>query len=498
MYSNLRKLKLAALIAAIPVAVVIYAASGERYRKWSADEVPISFWAWKTALPSSEELRTTAEHAGTMVLFVRAGQMDLNDGEVTRTRPAKGTLPESVEVHLVYNATRELLRGLESVDAERFSATMSKTYSADVERYGSDKVKGIQLDIDFPTRLLPHYRKVLTILRTKLPAGTKLSITGLPTWMNSVELSQVLDVVDFWAPQLYGAEIPVHIGDPVPISSAKDIRRATIAARGLGKPFMAGLAAYGYAIHFDKKGDLVELRGDLDIASVAESESFEVIAQESRGGDSRKVFRAKRDVVIDGLVIAAGESIVFDSPTMESLREAGRIVRAEAGDSFLGICVFRMPTTGDTTNLRLREIVDALRDRPATNGIDLTATRIEAGLEITVLNSGSASSFAHEALAIELSVPPGSIRGVLANNGFSGFETLCASGSGVPVKCSSLRADVIRLTRNSWRPGDEASIRLTTKSSFADLTAIIAARSDSGRTETIKRSITIKEDPNEE
>ena len=111
MYFDLRTLKLAAALAVVPVAVAIYAASGETHRTWTADEVPIAFWAWKTATPTSDETKNTA------TIFLRAGQMDLDNGEVKRIRPAKGSLPGSVEVHLVYNGTRDLLRGWNRFDS---------------------------------------------------------------------------------------------------------------------------------------------------------------------------------------------------------------------------------------------------------------------------------------------------------------------------------------------------------------------------------------------
>ena len=237
MYIGLRTLKLAALVAVVPVAVAIYATTAAMHRVWNADEVPIAFWAWKRAVPSSEE----ASKSGAQTIFLRAGQMDLVNGEVKRIRPAKGSLPEGVELHLVYNGTRDLLRGLESIEPEALARAIAESYAAD--RAGSANVKGIQLDLDFPTRLLPLYQKTVTELRPMLPTNTKLSITGLPTWMSSREIEPLLDAVDFWAPQMYGAEIPTHLDRPISISSAKEIRRATIAARQLGKPFLAGLAA---------------------------------------------------------------------------------------------------------------------------------------------------------------------------------------------------------------------------------------------------------------
>lgn len=497
MYFDLRTLKLAAAMAVVPVAVAIFATTGTRHRAWAADEVPISFWAWKTTAPSSEEVRQT----GAATIFLRAGQMDLVNGEVKRIRPAKGSLPESVEIHLVYNGTRDLLRGLESTNPEALAKLIAETFALDVRSSPSASVKGIQLDLDFPTRLLPLYQRVVTALRPLLPPDTKLSITGLPTWMSSKEIEPLLDAVDFWAPQMYGAEIPSHLDRPVPIASAKEIRRATFAARKLGRPFMAGVAAYGYAIHYDKNGDLVEVRGDIDPSMVSSNAAFELVTQKQLGGSStagdvRKIFRAKQESVLDGLVIRAGESLVFDSPTPESLGEAGRIVREEAGDALLGICVFRLPTADDKTNLRLTEIIDALRDRPATNAVELKATLTDGSVILTVENSGSASSFAHEALSIDITVPPGSVRGVLTNNGFAGFETLCTGASATPSKCSPMRANLIRLTKNSWRPGDLASVRLKTSlTSTTELAAYVETRSDTGRVERIHKTIALEVTP---
>jgi hypothetical protein len=493
MFFDLRTLKLAAALAVIPVAIAIYATTAAKHRAWNADEVPIAFWAWKTAVPSSEE----ASKSGAQTIFLRAGQMDLVNGEVKRIRPAKGSLPEGVELHLVYNGTRDLLRGLESIGPEALARAIAETYAED--RSGSANVKGIQLDLDFPTRLLLLYQRTVTALRPLLPADSRLSITGLPTWMSSREIEPLLESVDFWAPQLYGAEIPTNLDRPIPISSAKQVRRATIAARQLGKPFYAGLAAYGYAIQYDTNGDLVELRGDIDASMVSVDAAFELVSQKQIGssytaGDIRKVFRAKRDVVLEVLVLRTGESLVFDSPTPESLREAARIVREEGGEALIGICVFRLPSLDDKTNLRLAEIVDSLRDRPAINGVELRATRSDESIELTVENTGSTSSFAREALSVDISVPPGTVRGVLRNNGFAGFETLCAGAPVTPSKCSPMRANLIRLTKNSWRPGDEASVRLRiTSLPSAQLTAHVETRSDTGRVERIQKTIDLEE-----
>lgn len=490
---NVPYLKPAAAASVATILLAVYLSAGNSHRTWAAAEVPISFWAWKSVTPDDEDIAGVRKLSGMKALFQRAGQFDLKNGEVVRIRPANGQPQNTVEVHLVYNGTRELLRNLESIEPEKLASVIAETYRSDVEKYGSNdrRVVGVQLDLDFPTRLLPQYALAVRELRKILPEGTQLSITGLPTWMSSKDVLPLLDEVDFWIPQLYGSEIPTSLSNPVPISSVRVVRRSVIEARRIGKPFFAGLAAYGYAILYDKNGELVELRGDIDLSSAFGHGSLEAIRQENLGSDVRHVFRAKSDLVLDGLVIAKGENLVFDMPSPTSLREAARAVREEAGDALLGICIFRLPFAKDKTNLRLREIVDAVRDSPVTSNIQISIEQIsDQQISIAAMNNGSVSSLVQDALTIDIPVPPGSVRGVTSIDGFSGFETLCARSAETPQKCSSTRANVIRLTKNSWRPGDEASIQLKANwQPNSDLAAYVMTLSENGRVERTNQQI---------
>lgn len=496
MRCKLPYLKLGVVVSVATVLLVAYLSAGSAHKRWAAEEVPVAFWAWKTSTLVEEDIRNARERSRMNVLFLRAGQFDFKDGEVTRIRPVSGHVPNAVEIHLVYNGTRQLLKGLESIKPESLAAVVAETYRSDVEKYSASgaKIVGVQLDLDYPTRLLPHYAEAVRGLRRQLPEGTRLSVTGLPTWMSSPDISLLLDAIDLWIPQLYGAEIPTSIDRAVPISSQREIRRSVAEARRLGKPFFAGLAAYGYAIHYDRRGEMVEVRGDIDLSSALGHGSLEFVLQENLGHDVRHVFRATSDLVLDGLVIAKGESLVFDSPTARSLREAARVVREEAGDQLLGICVFRLPTADDKTNLRLSEIVNALRDRPVTNSVELTIKKnSEQQLRLTAVNAGSASSFAQDALAIDLYVPSGSVQGVAGIDGFDGFETLCAHDSDIPRKCSSARANIIRLKKNSWRPGDQSSCRLSANlDPQNEITAFVTTRTESDRIERTQTQIEIE------
>src|SRR5205085_7432049 len=197
-----------------------------------------------------------------------------------RVRAVKGRAPASVELHLVYNATPALLSEFERVDEGALAAAAVETFRADSLRVSKEgaRVAGLQLDIDVPTRLLARYGRVLHAVRDSLPAGARLSVTGLPTWMEAgAQLREMLDAVDFWVPQFYGAEIPETAERVLPIASPEEVRRSTARARELGKPFYAGLAAYGYALVYTEAGKLVELSGDVDPAGVASDGNFELV-----------------------------------------------------------------------------------------------------------------------------------------------------------------------------------------------------------------------------
>ena len=83
-----------------------------RPRVWSPHEVPIAFWAWRNEAPAETDLLDCAQKAQARTLFLRAGQIDLQEGTLRRIRPVQGAIPTGIQLHLVYNATRPLLTKL--------------------------------------------------------------------------------------------------------------------------------------------------------------------------------------------------------------------------------------------------------------------------------------------------------------------------------------------------------------------------------------------------
>lgn len=470
-------------------------------RALTVDEVPIAYWAWRTNAPGPVDVEKAFAVTNAKTLFIRAGQIEIDKKKFKRIRPLDGRMPSWVELHLVYNATPDLLRELDSIDLDALATTIAETYNTDLvrSRNESAQVFGLQLDLDFPNRLLPKYATLLKKLRPLLPRDTKLSITGLPAWMTSSDLTTVLDAVDFWIPQCYGGEIPSHITELIPISSASDVATTVEQARRLGKPFYAGLATYSYAILYGVDGNLIEIRGNIDPADVAKQTELEQIERRSfstvEPSAMRYEYRAKNDVVIDGLTVRAGQTVVLDVPSSASLRASARAVRENGGSDLLGICLFRLPIETDDAVLTIDEVKPALADVETKVVTSVDLLKLDDGrLYIEVNNTGNASTLlAENAFTVDIDVPRASPVPDF-QRGFQGYQTLCRVGDSPPQPCGHQRANVMRLGARSWRPGDCAFATIDLgKHLPSQLTIRTTFQVDDGRTLTQTLEVPIHE-----
>jgi hypothetical protein len=481
-----------------------------RPRAWGVGEVPVAFWVWGNELPAQDEVESARREAGAGVLFVRAGQLHAEGNQVSRVRAPAGKFPRAVPIHLVYNGTHALLNSFERLDAVALAASINESYRADLERAEGDgaRVEGLQLDLDVATRLLPRYAQLLRALRGKLPPGTRLSVTGLTTWMSSTVLPSILDPVDFWAPQFYGARIPENLGELIPVSSPASVARDVARARVLRRPFYAGVAAYGYAALYSKTGALIETRGDLDPGAVARDPNLELVerrpfetdaattnsADSPTAGEWRYVFRARAETTVGGLSVRAGEQLMIDAPSAQALRASLRAVREQAGERLLGVCLFRMPTAGDRTSLTLAQTVAALADREATTETRIRLSREGADetdsasssdhLRLTITNGGAGGTLLGDALTVTVGVPAGSVRGVAALENLAGVEMLCGSATpgGALEPCGARRANAVRLRAAAWRPGMKSLAVLNVGGALPrTLPVSIGVRVDNGR-----------------
>jgi len=479
------KPQIAIVIAALAVALPASSLLRNRWRTWKPEEVPVAFWAWHSDCPGEGDVIRAVKQARAQTLFLRAGQIDLDGGKLKRIRAVNGQFPDNIDIHLVYNATRSCLAEFEKSNAADLAAVISKAYAEDISRADRDhaRVVGLQLDFDVPTRLLPSYTKLLKQTRLLLPSTSKLSITGLTTWMESPSLRGTLDTVDFWIPQCYGDRVPETLTQSQwqPVSLLKKVATAIANARRLNRPYYAGLAAYGYAIQYARDGSLIALRGDLDPASVVNNSNLDLVSRGPFGQTGRPsvatrwrcLYRARKDDVIEGTAFHAADYLMLDLPTSGSLREAATTAREEGGDRLLGICVFRLPRQDDPTALTIQEVAAALSDKEPSSSFqaevkveqtfDPNPAVVLNRIRLRVINDGSAGSLLDKgAMLLLLSVPDGSVRRIT----ISGFNSVQSKREGFEMEdqhnqnihTSSLRrANSLALDAKVWRPGQEAT-----------------------------------------
>ncbi len=496
-----------ALVCLFLISLVSVALSWRERRPplWKPDEVKIAFLVGNNETIKQEDVDAAITKTMAQTLFLHAGQFDYDEKKVIRIRAVTGKFPKNLDTHLVYNATSSLLQNFEKVEIEKLAATINETLKQDIENATKDGalIVGLQLDFDMPTRLLMRYGELLKGVHLGLPQNIKLSITGLPTWMDSSsDLSKTLTAVDFWTPQFYGAKIPETLGEKIPVTSAEFVRRETARTRNLNTPFYAGLPAYGYTVLFNSAGKRMEFRGDLAPVRVATDANLEQLeckpfssSEDLIRSEWRCVYRAVNDGVIDGLNFREEDRLMVVIPTVEALRETARIVREEAGEKLLGICVFRLPSSEDKTNLTLSQINDALTDSPALNETEIRIASVQKQVSITTTNNGTVSSrFGDSAFTITVKIPQGAASGIAKLEGFYSAEPLCGKDGQTDAfqPCSLRRANFLRFKSRSWIPDAKNKAVLVFEKEIPNQTQVTTAiRADDGRVIKEEKSVSL-------
>jgi hypothetical protein len=434
----------------------------QKPRVWRVNELPVAFWAWQNDTPNQLEVQGAIQSLNASALFIRAGQIDYEKLKLRRIREPQGKLPRGIDLHLVYNATRSMLSEFETLKIDELAETIASAFQNDCKRARREGVLvvGLQLDFDVPTRLLSHYAKLIQTLREKLKSNAQVSITGLPTWMASADLLKVLQEVSFWIPQFYGAAIPERLDIITPIASPDLIATYIEKVRKLKRPYYAGLAAYGYAVHYSRLGKMIEVRGDLAPTLVANDARLGLMERrrfdsDDKSSEWRYVYRARTDAEIDGLMMRAGESLMLDVPSIDSLKICVQTVRERGGEKLLGLCIFRLPSADDATNLSLQEVQCALLDETTLPAAQITGlwNKKEQTLTLQIANSSAIATLMGEAvMRMDLPIYVGSIKEISSDQTLH-CESLFADENQVRP-CAERRANLLRFTANSF-PANE-------------------------------------------
>jgi len=130
------------------------------------------------------------------------------------------------------------------------------------DKYPSE-VFGLQLDLDCPTRRLGEYGKLLKLLKAKLPKRVKLSVTALPSHLNSSSFQDLFPSIAYYVLQVHGIEVRMQIDEPVELMNFTVAENAFKRAALIGFPFKIALPTYAYRLFFDKKsGKFIRLSAE--------------------------------------------------------------------------------------------------------------------------------------------------------------------------------------------------------------------------------------------
>lgn len=130
--------------------------------------------------------------------------------------------------------------------------------TSDAWRRAGVTLAGIEIDYDCATAKLPVYTAFLAALKARLDPGLALSITALPTWLNSPELDTLLRIPDESVLQVHAVLNPAQ--------GLFDAKRATAwlaaYAKRTSRPWRVALPAYGTRVVWDEDGNIAAVESE--------------------------------------------------------------------------------------------------------------------------------------------------------------------------------------------------------------------------------------------
>jgi hypothetical protein len=196
------------------------------------------------------------------------------------------------------------------LDETRMSALLDQVV-ARVEAEAN--LAGLEIDYDCPTSKLPAYARFLAQLRSRLARHIALSITALPTWMNSAELERLTGDLDEIVLQVHAVDDPRR-----GLFNAEQAERwVKDFGRRIRRPFRVAVPAYDVRVSWRADGRLASVEGEVPLLS---------------GGANSELLGAAPEAVLQFL----------------------RSLERAAPDNLVGIAWFRLPTDVDARSWSLQ------------------------------------------------------------------------------------------------------------------------------------------------
>lgn len=325
------------------------------------------YWVWPPVQKPS-----IAPSPPVDVVFVLVGRTDARTNRtVTSGWPA--AVPLASEHWAVWRLDPDG-RPPDDGDAEAI-ASGYRRLALGAERSGQ-RLAGVQIDYDSPTRGLPAYATFLRTLSRRLPDGARLSVTALLTWFDAnTRVSDVLHEVDEFVPQFYDVR-PTTDGT-VSVAEPIDPQRWSRTFERCGVPYRIGISAFG-RIAIARADGRLAFAPDVPLLDVRLSPLFDAPVQErTPAGEWRLTQTVVRAGTVGGLSVAPGDRVQILIPTAASVESAHRAARS-MGTQCLGVVVFRWPSAGEAVTMTSEEV------RRAITSADQTASATPAHAPISV------------------------------------------------------------------------------------------------------------------
>ncbi len=308
------------------------------------------FWFWQGSTVATQPAGDPVDS-----LYVQAGT--IRPQGVAAHLPEK--LPAAREYWMVLRADNEFVPS-ETMAGELARATAE--LAAQAQSLGLP-IRGVQLDVDTPTRALSTYARFLHAVKGALPQNLELSITALLDWFHDgTAIRDVVHEVDEFVPQFYD----VAVRDRTSIATRIDAARwAPVFAR-YGKRFRIGISSFGRVRLASSNGHNPYDGRVLAGISPAELSNTRELARDlttNAAGEAHLTFRVLQPLQLSFLKLEPGQSIEVVMATRTSVASAMAEAR-RMGPHCAGVLFFRWPAAHEAMALTPNETLDAAGVRP--------------------------------------------------------------------------------------------------------------------------------------
>lgn len=319
----------------------------------NAQDNPVYIWqrSWKPEIQSS--IKAVEPNNQFKVL---AGDLKVENKRIVFSRVSVNWsyLSEKAVVADI-RMRADLSKFLKAKDQEQTARYLAKNISEIIIEANKSGVhiKGIELDYDCPTSKLADFERFLKAFKREAKAQT-LSITALPTWMNSPDFRGVISSVDHYVLQIHSFELPNDKSAPQYIFPKDRASEYFDQAVAIAKPFYVSLPTYGYEVAFSKDDEFIGLRAEGGMQYFAD------------GIKKRMAYANPKDI-------------------LDFLQKSD----ASQAESFLGVCWFRLPVASDRFNWDIKTFQRVLKREVPQGHLSVEVAKKGGGVkEVFLVNDG--------------------------------------------------------------------------------------------------------------